>query len=113
MQQVFQSVARDYAASVEHYRQSGVQVCVVPEHRLHGVGMERIVLEQRVVRLEEYVRAVLVLRSLGGVADELAALELCCPHLAVAETPHLEVRGEEVHRLYTHTVHAHRLLESL
>ena len=34
-------------------------------------------------------------------------------HLAVAERLHLEMRAEGVHRLHTHSVQAHTLLERL
>ena len=67
VEQVLEAVPAEYAAAIVHYCQPGVQVCVVAEHRLHNVGVEGVAREQCGVRLEEYVRAVLVGTVLGGV----------------------------------------------
>ena len=113
VEQVFESVAAQYPPAVVHDGQSGVQVCVVAEHCLHYVVVERVVDEQRVVRFEVYVRAVLVLGVFRGVARERAALERRLAHLAVPVRPYLETRAECVHRFHAHAVQSDALLERL
>ena len=73
--QVLKAVAALDAPAVIHYGKPAVKVSVVAEHGLHELIVERIVLEERIVRLKEYVRAVLVMRRLRLVALELAFLK--------------------------------------
>ena len=88
-------------------------LCVVAEHGLHDVGVEGVAGEERRIRLEEDVCAVLVLRLLGGVARELPSLERGAAHVAVAVGAHLEARAEGVDGLHAHAVEADALLERL
>ena len=112
-EQVSQAVAREDAPTVVHDGESGVEIGVVAQHRLHEVVVERVTDEQCRVGFEEDVGAVLVGRVLGDVRCQVAALELERTHLAVAIRLHLEVCREGVHRLHTHAVQTHALLERL
>ena len=115
LQQVFQPVTRQDATTVIHDGQAGIQVGVVAQHVLDDVVLELVVLEQLGVGigLEEDERAVLVLRILGGVADEFSAFEGGTAHLAVAIAGHLEVRAQRIDGLDTDTVQTNTFLEGL
>ena len=113
VEQVFKSVAAQNPASVVHDGQSCVQVSVVAQHRLHEVVVERVVLEERVVGHEVYVSTCLVLRFLGLVALQHAALEYRRAHCSVAVRPHLEPGAQRVDGLDAHTVESDALLERL
>ena len=67
VEQILKSVAAQDSPAVIHYGKPRVQISVIAEHRLYEIVVERIVLEQRGIRLEEDIRAVLVLRVLGSV----------------------------------------------
>ena len=90
-EQVFQSVAAENPAPIIHYDETGVQVGIVSEHRLHEVVVETVVLEEFGVWFEEDVCSVLVLCLLRGVVHQFALLENHRAHFAVAVTACLEV----------------------
>ena len=112
-EQICQAVAREDAPTVVHNRKTRVEICVVAQHCLHEVVVERIAYEQCGVGFEEDIRAVLVSRVLGDVRLEVAALELERTHLSVAVRLHLEMCREGVHRLHANAVQTHTLLERL
>ena len=112
-EQVGKSVARHDAPTVIHYGQTGVEIGVVAEHRLHEIVMERVADEECRVRLEEDVRSVLVLRWLRDVALQHATLKDERPHRAVTVRAYLEAGAERIDRLDAHTVQTHALLERL
>ena len=72
-----------------------------------------IVLEERVVWLEEHVGAIFILRRLSDIADQLATLEDSLAHLPFAIAAHLETAAQSIDGLHTHTVQTDRLLEGL
>ena len=96
-----------------HYHQSRVQVGVVAQHGFHYFRVEKVVLEQCVVGLEEDVSARFVLGVGSGVALQLTFLEHQMAHLALAVGLHLEVRAQRIDRLHAHPVQSYALLESL
>ena len=112
-EQVLQAVAALDTAAVVHDRETTVEIGIVAEHRLHKLVMERIVLEQRVVGLEEDISTVLILRRLSLIADELAALKDECAHLSLTITLHLKVGAEGVDSLHTDTVQTDTLFKCL
>ena len=75
--------------------------------------MELVVLEQGVVGLEEDIRTVLILCSLGLVAFHHTPLKGHRTHLSFTEAPHLKMGTQRIHRFHTHTVQTHTLLERL
>ena len=112
-QQVLQSVAALDAAAVVHDRQTAVEIGIVAEHRLHKLVVERIVLEQGVVRLKEDVGTILVLGRLRVVALKLTTLKDERPHLSFTIAPDLETGTEGIDGLHAHTVQTHTFLEGL
>ena len=112
VEQVQEPVRAVVILAVHHEREPVVQVGVVPDLLFHVGGEEPEVLEQVVIGLEVDFGAVF----LGGggnleVLHQNALAELGALYLAVAETLYDKLCRERVHRLGTHAVHAHRLLE--
>ena len=112
VEQVQEPVRAVVILAVHHQREPVVQVGVVPDLLFHVGGEEPEVLEQVVIGLEVDFGAVF----LGGggnleVLHQNALAELGALYLAVAETLYDKLGRKGVHRLGTHTVHAHRLLE--
>ena len=112
-QEILQTMTAEDAATIVHDGESGVQISIVAEHRLHEIIVERIVLEQGIIRFEEDEGTVLVLGIFRNIALQNTFLKLQMAHLAVAERLYLEMRAEGIHRLHTHTVQADTLLERL
>ena len=108
VEQVFESVAAQDAPAVVEDGEPCVQVGVVAEHVFDKLSVEAVVLEEALVGLEEGVGAVFFLARPFLVAHEHPFLEYRLAHLPVAHTAGDEARGKGVHRLQTHTVHAHR-----
>ena len=113
VEQILQSVAAEDAPTVVHDGQTGVQIGVVAEHRLHDVVVETVVLEQRGVGFKEDVRSRLVLRGHRAVGLQHAALERHAAHLALAVAASLKTRAQGIHGFHADTVQSDRLLESL
>jgi len=84
-QQILQTMTAEDAATIVHDGESGVQISIVAEHRLHEIIVERIVLEQGIIRFEEDEGTILVLGIFGLVAFQNTFLELQMAHLAVTE----------------------------
>ena len=84
-QEILQTMTAEDAATIVHDGESGVQISIVAEHRLHEIIVERIVLEQGIIRFEEDEGTILVLRIFGLVALQDTFLKLQMAHLAVTE----------------------------
>ena len=113
LQEILKSVSGEDAPSVVHDGESGVEICIIAEHSLHDIIMEGVVFEERSIRLKVDVSAGFILCRLSGVADDDAFLKLCRAHLSVTIRAYFEVSAEKVDSLDAHTVHSHRLFESL
>ena len=112
VEQVQEPVRAVVILAVHHEREPVVQVGVVPDLLFHVGGEEPEVLEQLVIGLEVDFGAVLLVG--GGNLEVLhqdALAEFGALHLTVTETLYDEFGRKRVHRLGTHAVHAHRLLE--
>ena len=83
VEQVFKSVAAQYAATVEHYGKPRVKISVVTEHCF---------VEECIIRLEEHVCTVFVLCFFGLVAFKNTSLKLYSADYAVAVRPYLKLR---------------------
>ena len=104
---------RKAMAAIVHDGKTGVQISIVAKHGFHDVVVEGIVLEEGVIRFEEDEGTILIFSILGNIALQDTFLKLQMAHLAVAERLYLEMGAEGVHRLHTHSVQAHTLLERL
>ncbi len=113
--QVFQSVPAQYAPSVIHDGETGVEVGVVAKHGLHDVIMEGIVLEEvgTAVGLEEYVRSILVVGVACLIAFQHAFLKHEVPDFPVAEAHHLKTCAKGIDGLHADAVQSYTLLEGL
>ena len=112
LQQVQKAVRAVVGLAVHHQRKAVVQVGVVPYLFFHVARQEAEILENAGIRFKVDFGTVLF----GGVllaffADKLTLAEFGFLHAAVAETLDDELGRKRVHRLGTHTVQAHRLLE--
>ena len=112
-QQVAQSVAAEDAVAVEENGEAGVEIGVVAEHGFYELLPEGVVLEKRVVGLEEDIRAVLLPGFRRGVGQQHALFKDQVPHLPLAEALHLEMGAQGIHGLQAHAIQAHALLECL
>ncbi len=68
LQEVLQAMTAQDTATIVHDGKPRVQVSIVAKHRLHDVIVETIVLEERIVWLEEDVGTIFVLRILRLIA---------------------------------------------
>ena len=110
---ILQTMTAEDAAAIVHDGKTGVQISIVAEHGFHDVVVEGIVLEEGVIRLKIDESTILIFSILGNIALQNTFLKLQMAHLSLAERLHLEMRAEGVHRLHTHSVQAHTLLERL
>ena len=113
LQQILQTSAGEDAATVVHDGQTRIQVSIVAEHILHDLIVIGVVLEERIVRLEEDVGTVLILRGFRHITYQHASLKNGLAHLPVTIAAHLETAAQGIDGLDTHTVQTDRLLESL
>ena len=113
VQQILQAITTQNAPAVIHDGKTRVQIRIVAEHNLHDIIMELVVLEQGIIRLEEDIGTILILRILGLVAFHHTSFKGDAAYLPFAEAPYLEPSAQRVHSLHTHTVQAHTLLERL
>ncbi len=84
-QEILQTMTAEDAATIVHDGESGVQISIVAKHSFHEIIVERIVLEQGIIRFEEDEGTVLVLRIFGNIALQNTFLKLQMAHLAVTE----------------------------
>ena len=113
LQQILQTSAGEDATTVVHNGQSRIQISIVAEHILHDLIVIGIVLEKRIVRLEEDVGTVLILRGFRHITYQHATLKDGLAHLPFTIAAHLESAAQGIHGLHTHAVQTDRLLESL
>ena len=113
LQQILQTSAGEDATAVVHNGQPRIQVSIVAEHILHDLIVIGIVLEERIVRLEENVGTVLILRGFRHITYQHATLKDSLAHLPFTIASHLKTAAQGIHGLHTHTVQTDRLLESL
>ena len=107
VEQIQEAVFGVEAFAVEVDGQAAVQIDVVPEQILDVFGVPFVVLEDGVVGEEGGHRAVLLVGRLDGILlGQQAGGEFGSFHLAIAHALHEQVRGERVHRLHAHAVHA-------
>ena len=104
IQQILQTMTGENTATIIHDGESCVQVGIVAEHVLHDVILELIVEEERIVRLEEDIGAVLVLCLLRLVIGHLAFLKGGLAHHTVTITAHLEVTAQGIDGLYADAI---------
>jgi len=114
LQQVYQTVPRHVAVTVEHDGQAGVEVGVILEHLFDELVAEGIVAENCRVGHKPHIRAVgLVTWLHRALLEQLAAAEPGTLALAVAHRTHLKLGAQRVHSLQAHTVQTDGFLESL
>ena len=112
VEQVQEAVRAIVILAVHHERKPVVQVGVVPDLLFHVGGEEPEVLEKLVIWLEiDFGAVFFVCRGNLEILHQNALAEFGALDLAVAETLYDKLCRERVHRLGTHAVHAHRLLE--
>lgn len=112
LQQVQKAVRAVVGLAVHDERKAIVQVGVVPYLFFHVARQETEILENACIRFEIDLGTVLFGRILFAFfADKLALAEFGFLHAAVAETFDDKLGRKGVHRLGTHTVQAHGLLE--
>ena len=112
LQQVQKAVRAVVGLAVHHQRKAVVQIGVVPDLFFHVARQEAEILENAGIRFEIDFGTVLFGRILFAFfADKLALAEFGFLHATVAETLDDKLGRKGVHRLGTHTVQAHGLLE--
>ena len=114
LDEIKQTVFGFVCRPVQHKSQSFLKVGVVLDHRLDIVHVELEVPEHRAVRSEGHKSSVLLSGFLLSAAVHEFSAHVTCPRaLTVSEGLHIEPLGQGVHRLGTHTVQPHGLLEGL
>ena len=113
LQQILQTPTGEDATTIVHNGQPRIQISIVAEHILHDLIVIGIVLEERIVRLEEDVGTVLILRGFRHITYQHATLKDGLTHLPFTIAAHLESAAQGIDGLHTHAVQTDRLLESL
>ena len=86
IQQVFQSVTAYYTTAVIIYRQPGIQVSIVAEHRFNKLRTKMIIEKQSIVRLKIDERSVFFVGNRCRITDKLTSFKHSLTHLSFANT---------------------------
>ena len=106
IEQVFESVAADYAASVVEDGEPGVEVGVIAEHVGDKLGVKPEVRKEFGIGCEVDIGAVLLGSISFAVFDEFSAVEDGFVHTTIAEASCYEAAAECVDGFQTYAVHA-------
>ena len=101
------------ATPIIHDGEPDIKVGIVAKHILHYLIMELIIVEHRGIWFKINISAVLVLCRLSHIALQLTILKDGLTHFALTIAVYLEMCTQCIHSLYSYTIQANGLLESL
>ena len=91
VEQIFQPVTAFDTPSIVHNGESGIQIGIVAQHGFHDIIVERVVLEQRVVRFEINIGTGFILRFIGQIGLNLTFFKRDGANFSFSVRLHLEM----------------------